>query len=64
MSRLAVPLRDPVWPPQYRAAGNFATSRSGSANGPGLSKVTKQLVAGWPVLARSGKHELRQPGLG
>jgi hypothetical protein len=60
MSRLAVPLRDPVRPPQYRPAGNFATSTSGSACG----LAAKRLIAGWPVLARSGTHELQQLGLG
>jgi hypothetical protein len=32
--------------------------------GPGFTKATKRLIAGWPVLARSGTYELQQPGLG
>lgn len=31
---------------------------------PGYSRSTRKVIAGWPVLARSGPFELRQPGKG
>lgn len=42
-------------------AGGRVTVVARFRTGPGFSKVTKKIIAGWPVLARSGWYELQQP---